>query len=100
MQRLANSLLYAVQDDSFAGRFWKYVLDLDVDVLYRMINSTALILLNSHFVTHSPQAWAPNTIDIGGLHCKEGKPLPEDLQLFLDSHPEGVVYVSFGSSVK
>ena len=46
------------------------------------------------------KAWAPNTIEIGGIHCKDGKELPPDLQQFLDSHPEGVTYVSFGSTVK
>ena len=46
------------------------------------------------------QAWAPNTIEIGGIHCREGQPLPTDLKQFLDNHPEGVVYVSFGSTVK
>ena len=51
-------------------------------------------------MTHSPQVWAPNTIEVGGLHCRPGEKLPDDLQLFLDAHPEGVVYVSFGSTVK
>ena len=46
------------------------------------------------------QAWAPNTIEIGGIHCREGQSLPPDLKLFMDSHPEGVIYVSFGSTVK
>lgn len=59
-----------------------------------------LLLLTSHHVTHSPAVLAPNTIEIGGIHCREGRPLPSHLQQILDSHPEGVVYVSFGSSVQ
>ena len=35
-----------------------------------------------------------------GIHCKPGKELPEDLKKYMDSHPEGVVYVSFGSALK
>ena len=44
------------------------------------------------------KTWAPNTIEIGGIHCRPGQPLPPDLQTFMDSHPEGVVLVSFGST--
>ena len=46
------------------------------------------------------QAWAPNTVEIGGIHCREARQLPDDLRDMLDNHPEGVVYVSFGSTVK
>ena len=35
-----------------------------------------------------------------GIHVKPGKELPEDLKKYMDSHPEGVVYVSFGSALK
>ena len=59
-----------------------------------------LLLLASHHVTHSASVLAPNTIEVGGLHCREGRPLPPHLQQILDSSPEGVVYVSFGSSVR
>ena len=40
-----------------------------------------------------------NTIDIGGVQCKPGKELPPDLKKFMESHPEGVVLVSFGSTL-
>ena len=59
-----------------------------------------LLLQATHFVTHGPAVLAPNTIEIGGIHCREGRPLPTHLQTVLDSHPEGVVLVSFGSSIK
>uniref|UniRef100_A0A336KE79 CSON009222 protein n=1 Tax=Culicoides sonorensis TaxID=179676 RepID=A0A336KE79_CULSO len=42
----------------------------------------------------------PNTVQIGMLHVKPPKPLPKDLQLFLDNSKNGVIYVSFGSNVK
>merc|ERR1719427_414649 len=103
-QRLSNTLLYSIQDYNILGWLW-FPIFMDSDILdlpsfLEMIDNISLLFLCSHFVTHSPQAFAANTIEIGGLHCKEGEKLPEDLQLFLDSHPEGVVYVSFGSTVK
>uniref|UniRef100_A0A336MGD5 UDP-glucuronosyltransferase n=1 Tax=Culicoides sonorensis TaxID=179676 RepID=A0A336MGD5_CULSO len=42
----------------------------------------------------------PNTVQIGMLHVKPPKPLPKDLQLFLDNSKNGVIYISFGSNVK
>jgi len=54
----------------------------------------------SHSTTHGSWPYLPNVIDIGGLHLKDPKPLPADLQTFMDSSPNGVVFVSFGSSLK
>lgn len=59
----------------------------------------AVVLSNSHAVTHDPQAFLENVVHVGGLHIKETKPLPTDLQSFMDAAPQGVVLVSFGSSL-
>ena len=69
---------------------WAEVLQTRVDV----------ILQATHHVTHGPAVLAPNTIEIGGVHCREGRPLPPHLQTILDSHEEGVVFLSFGSSIR
>lgn len=42
----------------------------------------------------------PNTIQIGFLHIKDPKPLPLDLEKYLNQSRNGVIYVSFGSTVK
>ena len=55
---------------------------------------------NSHFVTHGSWPYYKNFIELGGIHCKPGKELPSDLKEYMNSHPEGVVYVSFGSGFK
>lgn len=38
----------------------------------------------------------PAVIDVGGLHIRPPKPLPLDLQQFLDEASDGVIYFSFG----
>ena len=96
LQRLSNTLLYSVLDYDLLGWLW---MPLFMDSYFEKFD-VSLLLLCSHFVTHSPQVLAANTIEVGGLHCRDSKKLPDDLQLFLDSHSEGVVYVSFGSTVK
>ena len=60
----------------------------------------SVILSASHPVTHGAWPYLPNFIELGGLHLRGPKTLPEDLKKFMDSATEGVVLVSFGSSLK
>jgi glucuronosyltransferase len=39
----------------------------------------------------------PGIINIAGVHIKPSKPLPTDIQKFMDDAKEGVIYFSFGS---
>lgn len=59
-----------------------------------------VILSNSNPVTHEPQPLLENIVHVGGFHLrKERRPLPADIQRFLDDSPQGVVLVAFGSSI-
>lgn len=42
----------------------------------------------------------PGIVNIGGAHIKAPKPLPTDLQEFLDKSTNGVIFFSLGSFVK
>jgi len=64
------------------------------------IKKQALYLGGSHPITHGAWQYNPSVIEVGGLHLKEAGPLPADLQEFMDSATDGVVLVSFGSSLK
>ncbi|RZC41856.1 UDPGT and/or Glyco tran 28 C domain containing protein [Asbolus verrucosus] len=66
------------------------------DVLY----NASLILLNSHPSINQPVPHVPNMIEIGGFHVKPPKKLPKDLQEFLDSAKDGVIYFSMGSNLR
>ena len=46
-----------------------------------------------------PRPYLPNIIEVGAMHVRDPKPLPKDLQTFMDSATEGVVFVSFGSGL-
>ena len=65
-----------------------------------LIERSSFYLTNSHFVTHGNWPYYKNVVEIGGSHLTPGKALPFDLQKYMDSHPEGVIYVSFGSAFK
>lgn len=62
--------------------------------------NVSLILINSHRSVLPPRPSMPGMILIGGAHIKPPKPLPSDLQQFLDGAKNGAIYFSFGTYVR
>ncbi|XP_013393118.1 UDP-glucuronosyltransferase 2C1-like [Lingula anatina] len=60
-------------------------------------DSELFIVTGKHPALDFPQLTLPNTIFVGGMSAKPGKPLPKDLQTFMEHHKNGVIIVSFGS---
>lgn len=65
-----------------------------IEDLYQNIS---LILVNAHRSTSKPRPLMPNIIYYGGAHIKPPKPLPSDLQQYLDTAEHGVIVFSLGS---
>ncbi|XP_063705049.1 UDP-glycosyltransferase UGT5-like [Culicoides brevitarsis] len=62
--------------------------------------AVSMVLTNSHISLNGPKPFMSNVVEVGGIHIDEKlKPLPEDLQKFLDSSDEGVVYFCMGSTI-
>ncbi|XP_067012383.2 UDP-glucosyltransferase 2 isoform X3 [Anabrus simplex] len=78
----------------------KYFKDPSIPPIQEMEKNASLLLLNSHFSLSYPRPFTPNTIEVGGMHIKPGKKLPEDIQKYMDEAEHGVVYFSLGSNVK
>lgn len=57
----------------------------------------SLVFINHHFSTSSIRPLVANMIEIGGIHVQPAKPLPDDIQKFLDSADEGVILFTMGS---
>ncbi|XP_075230317.1 UDP-glycosyltransferase UGT5-like [Lycorma delicatula] len=62
--------------------------------------NNSLLLLSGDLSQSYPMPVQPNTIHVGTLHIKPNKPLPKDLQNFMDSAKDGVIYFSLGSNKK
>ncbi|XP_068083275.1 UDP-glycosyltransferase UGT5-like [Anabrus simplex] len=60
----------------------------------------SLILVNIHYSMDYPRPMVPALIPVAGMHIKPSKPLPQDLQKYLDDAKEGVIYFSLGSNVR
>lgn len=65
-----------------------------IDELYQ---SVSLILVNNHRTTTRPRPLMPGIVYIGGSHIKAPKPLPTDLQEYIDNSKDGVIFFSMGS---
>lgn len=60
----------------------------------------SVLFMNSHTSTSSARPLMPNMIEINGIHVQDAKPLPDDIQSFLDSATDGAILFSMGSTVR
>ncbi|CAB0019578.1 unnamed protein product [Nesidiocoris tenuis] len=65
----------------------------------QLSSDVALILSNSHRSLGYAYPKAPHVKEVGGMNLNPPKPLPKDLQSFMDSADYGVIYFSYGSNV-
>ncbi|XP_043267265.1 UDP-glycosyltransferase UGT5-like [Venturia canescens] len=73
----------------------------DVPALSEIAKNSSLVLVNTHYSLHGSKPNLPSVIELGGIHISPNvKPLPDDLQRFLDEAKEGVLYFSLGSMIK
>ncbi|XP_012258117.3 uncharacterized protein LOC105687230 [Athalia rosae] len=80
----------------------KYLGDSGVEIpdLEKIERQADFILINSHPAFYTPRPYMANMKDVGGLHLKPAKPLPLDLQQYLDSSQNGVILFSLGSAMQ
>jgi len=60
----------------------------------------SLTFVNRHYTIEPASPIASNVIEIGGIHLKAPTKLPKDILEFIEQSPHGVVYFTFGSTVK
>lgn len=62
--------------------------------------NVSLVLLNTHVSLSFPKPYVPNMIEIGGVQINpKPKPLPLEIQQFLDNATHGAIYFSMGSNL-
>jgi glucuronosyltransferase len=67
---------------------------------HKLRNSIQLLLTNTHPLLDFVRPVAPTTIQLGFMHIKQPKPLPNKLREYLESADTDVIYMSLGSNVK
>ncbi|XP_038220957.1 UDP-glucosyltransferase 2-like [Zerene cesonia] len=71
----------------------------DFPTLKELKQNVAMVFLNVNPIWDSNRPVPPNVVYLGGLHLRKEKPLPKDLKAKLDSASNGVIYMSFGSTI-
>ncbi|XP_037536824.1 UDP-glucuronosyltransferase 2A2 [Nematolebias whitei] len=106
-ERVYNFLFYALQDFIIEHFMWK-----EVDKYYSEVKGTPtttcelmgkadIWLMRTYWDFDFPRPFLPNFKFVGGIHGRPAKPLPKDMEKFVQSSgDEGIVIFSLGSMVK
>ncbi|XP_049787183.1 UDP-glycosyltransferase UGT5-like [Schistocerca cancellata] len=65
-----------------------------------LVRNASLVLLNTHWSIDQVIPKVPALVEVAGLHVADPKPLPQDIQKFMDDSPAGVVYFCLGSKFR
>ncbi|XP_045130167.1 UDP-glycosyltransferase UGT5-like isoform X2 [Portunus trituberculatus] len=85
-----------VVDYSFS-QIWQHFPDLPP--LMDIERNQSLTLMNTHFSISTPMPLLPSQVEVGAMHCRPAKPLPQDLKAWVTgAGSAGVVYFSLGST--
>ncbi|XP_029019108.2 UDP-glucuronosyltransferase 2A1-like isoform X4 [Betta splendens] len=105
-ERLGNVLFYAVQDIMLDRMFWK-----ELDKYYseikgkptsacQTLSRADIWLMRTYWDFDFPRPLLPNFKFVGGIHCRPAKPLPDDMEEFVQSSGDnGIVVFSLGSII-
>nr|CAD7260419.1 unnamed protein product [Timema shepardi] len=97
--KLGHYLYYLPKQNQLLVKYFKDTKE-NLPYVDDLVKRTSLVFLNNHFSYNFPRPYVPNIVEVGGLHVKPAKKLPQDLQKFMDDAKEGVVYFSLGSNLQ
>uniref|UniRef100_A0A8C3VPL0 UDP-glucuronosyltransferase n=1 Tax=Catagonus wagneri TaxID=51154 RepID=A0A8C3VPL0_9CETA len=106
-QRLKNWLLYTVSDMLHSyyifpewNEYYSKILGKPT-TLCEVMGKAEMWLIRTYWEFEFPYPYLPNFEFVGGLHCKPAKPLPQELEEFVQSSgKDGVVVFTMGSMIK
>ncbi|XP_078532392.1 UDP-glucuronosyltransferase 2A2-like isoform X3 [Lissotriton helveticus] len=106
-ERLKNVLFYLLQDAVFNHFMWRELSQMYSDALGKpttfceTMGKAEIWLIRTYWDFEYPRPLLPNFEFVGGLHCQPAKPLPEEMENFVQSSGDhGIVVFSLGSMVK
>ncbi|XP_031426690.1 UDP-glucuronosyltransferase 2B13-like [Clupea harengus] len=106
LQRVKNMLFYLLmqfqlrflihaQYQAICDKYFEHEVDYS-----QIVKAADLWLMRVDFVFEFPRPTMPNIVYIGGFQCKPAKPLPQDLEDFVQSSGDhGVILMSLGTLV-
>ncbi|XP_041642488.1 UDP-glucuronosyltransferase 2A1-like [Cheilinus undulatus] len=106
-ERVWNFLFYALQDLAIYDVYWKELNKYYSDYkgtptsACEMMGRADLWLIRTYWDFEFPRPFLPNFKFVGGIHCRPAKPLPEDMEEFVQSSGDaGIVIFTLGSFIQ
>ncbi|XP_050423741.1 UDP-glycosyltransferase UGT4-like [Adelges cooleyi] len=99
IQLYVENLHYMPKIKQIMDKYFKYTGWETRPSLEEMLKNVSLTLVNGHYAVGVTRPYLPGVIEVGGMHIRPSKRLPQNIQSFMDSAPEGVILFSFGSVV-
>ncbi|KAM8801684.1 UDP-glucuronosyltransferase 2A2 isoform 4-T4 [Rhynchonycteris naso] len=105
-ERVKNTISYPLQDyifQSYWGEWNSYYSKVlgRPTTLCETMGKAEIWLMRTYWDFEFPRPYLPNFEFVGGLHCKPAKPLPKEMEEFVQSSGKhGIVVFSLGSMVK
>ncbi|VVC34035.1 UDP-glucuronosyl/UDP-glucosyltransferase [Cinara cedri] len=101
---------------TFAQRFFNALLSLYAELSIAVLDAAAyvidpkpydayvpvppsIVFTNGHYVSDAARPISPNVVNVGGIHLRPPRRLPEDILEFIENSPHGVILFTFGSIV-
>ena len=105
-QRIINvilsKLLFFLSHDVFIGTAhstFKRLVNPECPALDELEKDFSLVFTYSHPAFNYPRVLPPQVIEVGGLHCRPAKPLPQNLEKFISESDDGFVMFGIGSAL-
>ncbi|KAM9858974.1 UDP-glucuronosyltransferase 2A2-like [Aulostomus maculatus] len=106
-ERIWNFLFYALQDIVINTAIWPQIENYYTEVKGTPINACEMMgkadiwLIRTYWDFEFPRPFLPNFKFVGGIHCRPAKPLPADIEEFVQSSgDDGIVVFTLGSMIK
>ncbi|XP_074085414.1 UDP-glucuronosyltransferase 2A2-like isoform X4 [Macrotis lagotis] len=105
-ERIKNMISYPLQDYIFQSYWGEWDLYYSKilgrpTTLCETMGKAEMWLIRTYWDFEFPRPYLPNFEFVGGLHCKPAKPLPKEMETFVQSSGDhGIVVFSLGSMVK
>uniref|UniRef100_A0A8P4K9N4 UDP-glucuronosyltransferase n=1 Tax=Dicentrarchus labrax TaxID=13489 RepID=A0A8P4K9N4_DICLA len=106
-ERVWNFLFYALQDIVLSNIFWRELDRYYSDIKGKPTSACETMsradiwLMRTYWDSDFPRPFLPNFKFVGGVHCRPAKPLPEDMEEFVQSSGDaGIVVFTLGSFIK
>uniref|UniRef100_A0AAG5DJ22 UDP-glucuronosyltransferase n=1 Tax=Anopheles atroparvus TaxID=41427 RepID=A0AAG5DJ22_ANOAO len=96
---LLRSWYYLPQQEAMAAKHFAY-LPGPLPRIADLERQVSVILLNSYHPLTTVRAKVPGLVQVGGLHIKQPKRLPDDLQKFIEEATDGVIFFSLGTNLR